>query len=172
MLTLPKSLHMGIYCAPDYDSEPASQMASIIRSNDYPTPLRGGKKADHPEIHWKNPWTLTYPAEADHRSTPDRGIDPAHSERQCHYFILGRGYDEDLNLLFDCRTQTSNSQTTQANGTLAGAEHGNAMTCNYSQSNDPLQSEHDDERGPSPRHGKKDGDETLKCSVSKLSPCG
>lgn len=168
MLTLLKSLHMGTYCAPDYDSELESEMASIINSKDCPAPPRGTQKTDHPEIHWRNPWTLTYPVEGDHRSTPDKGIEQDHPERKCHYFILGRGYDQDLNLLFDSRKQTSNTQTTQANDTLAKAEsqHDNAMTCDYPQSNEFLQPEHD-ERGPGPSHVKNDGDETVKCPVSK-----
>lgn len=170
MLTLLKSLHMGTYCAPDYDSELESEMAFIIRCKDHPIPPRGIQKADHPEIHWRNPWTLTCPAEGDQGSTPDKGIEPDHPERKCHYFILGRGYDEDLNLLFDSRKQTSNTQTTQATDTLAEAEADNAMTCDYSQSNESLQSEHDDERGPSPSHVKNDGDETMKYPVSKAFP--
>lgn len=55
-------------------------------------------------------WNMVYTAESKQRSEADDEIEPEIRFKKYHYFILGRGYDQDLNLVFDSRTNNNSNK--------------------------------------------------------------
>lgn len=104
---------MGTYRAPDDDCNPEPEMTTpnqFEQAHNSPASNTGILKPERPidqQMRWKNMWKMVYTAESKQRSEPDDEIESLVRFKNYHYFILGRGYDQDLNLVFDSRTTTT-----------------------------------------------------------------
>lgn len=93
-------------------------MGSHTQPQNPPGPSTGILKPEQladREMRLKNMWDIVYTADENRRSELDGETEPERQEQKYHYFILGRAYDQDLNLVYDSRE--SNKKKSSENPT-------------------------------------------------------
>lgn len=123
----------------------------------------------------KHVWNYLHTTEDTTRSQVDRKSEPEHPEKLSYYFILGRGYDQDLNLVFDKQMRnidTSSIQIETLRGAASSGETDCATISSYTLPRSIVQSERMDEHSTTSSNTQDEIEEasTTTHQVRKLFP--
>lgn len=103
---------MGTYRAPDYDSDSEPEMGPSNQSQNRRHPYEGIIKPTCFETHNMH-GDMASTTERNQIDEPDEELEPEHQGQGYHYFILGRAYDQELNLLYDTRKNNEKTETSE-----------------------------------------------------------
>lgn len=100
-------------------------------------------------MHKRNMFHYLHTNDNIQRRGSDREIELDHPEKQWYYFILGRAYDEDLNLMFDQRMRGIDAPMDRIDGTTVTQSPSTERDCEIQSSDGfslPAQTERSDEQ--------------------------